>query len=58
MNVIELEKVNSINENNSYQILDKYEQEKYWEIVHLIGKMIVDITLSNDDKESNPLSPF
>ncbi len=44
--------------NNSAEILDKYEQQKYWEIVNLIGKMIVDITFSNDDEESNTIPPI
>jgi hypothetical protein len=45
-------------ENNRQQstgILQEFEKQKYKEVVNLIGKMIVDITLSHDNEESDPL---
>ena len=45
-------------DNNRQQtsgILEDFEKQKYKDVVNLIGKMIVDITLSHDDEESNPL---
>lgn len=45
------------NEQNFPEILNKFDQQKYWDVVNLIGKMIVDITLSHDDEESNSIPP-
>jgi hypothetical protein len=49
------------NKNNNEQIssdfLNKLEQQKYWDIVNLIAKMVVDVTLLQDDEESNSLPP-
>jgi hypothetical protein len=42
-------------EEMSKHFIDKLEQDKYDSVVNLLAKMIVDITLSEDDKESNPL---
>ncbi len=43
------------NQQQSTEILQEFENQKYKEVVNLIGKMIVDITLSHDNEESDPL---
>ena len=57
MEVIKL----ATNANNNQQIssdfLNKLDQEKYWDVVNLIGKMVVDVTLLKNDEESNSLPP-
>lgn len=43
------------NRQQSTGILQEFEKQKYKEVVNLIAKMIVDITLSHDTEESDPL---
>lgn len=42
-------------EQKSKELIARTEQEKYWDVVNLIAKMIVDQTLSHDNEKSDPL---
>ena len=58
---MEIEKSETADKNNSQrseESLNKLYQQKYQDVVNLIGKMIVDITLSQDEEESNSIPPF
>lgn len=46
------------NEQKSAEILSRFEQQKHKEVVNLIAKMIVDITLAEEDEKGNPLLTF
>jgi len=43
------------NEQTASDILDNLEKQKHKDVVNLIAKMIVDITLSGEDEKGNSL---
>lgn len=49
------QKIAKNNEQISSEILDNLEKQKHKEVVNLIAKMIIDITLSEENENGNSL---